>query len=95
MLFLRWVVPEIHVVGEEGEVQWVEAQVPDITEEKRKRFYELAGSAWWDAGQAMSDSDNENTVVINRILVEKPYITQLKQFSSGNILALLTGYQKV
>lgn len=53
MLFLRWVVPEIHVVGEEGEVQWVEAQVPDVTEEKRKRFYELAGSAWWDAGQAM------------------------------------------
>jgi hypothetical protein len=39
----RWILPEIHIIGEEGEVQWVEAQVPDVTEEKRKRFDELAG----------------------------------------------------
>jgi hypothetical protein len=80
--YARWILPDDHVVGKDGEVEWAEAQVPDVSEEESKRIDELAESAWWNAGERMSNSDDKNIVVIRRILAEKPYISELNMIQS-------------
>ncbi|KAH8694012.1 hypothetical protein BGW36DRAFT_361834 [Talaromyces proteolyticus] len=73
--YARWILPSGHVTTEEGGPEWVEAQVPDVSEEEKKHFEELAQSAWWNPGSDMGEIDEKNEEVMERILAEKPYIT--------------------
>jgi GNAT superfamily N-acetyltransferase len=53
---------------------WAEAQVPDVSEDERKHYEDLAASAWWNPKEGMDEIDAKNEVVMERILAERPYI---------------------
>jgi hypothetical protein len=80
--YARWILPSGFAVEKDGEggAGWTEAQVEDVSEEERKRFEELAKSAWWGGAAGMSGIDDKSYVVMNRILEEKPYISTSHQF---------------
>lgn len=92
--YARWILPDDHLVGKNGGIGWIEAQVPDVSDAERKRFDELAESAWWDAGGSMSGSDDLNTVVINRLLAESPKISKCNKLSPREAFEPLPGNQK-
>ncbi|KAL4768457.1 hypothetical protein BDW60DRAFT_211001 [Aspergillus nidulans var. acristatus] len=56
---------------------WAEAQVPDVSEDERKHYENLAASAWWNPKEGMDEIDAKNEVVMERILAERPYIRTL------------------
>ncbi|KAE8372210.1 acyl-CoA N-acyltransferase [Aspergillus bertholletiae] len=72
--YARWILPSGHFTAGDGSPAWVEAQVPDVSEDEKKRYQELAESAWWSPRQDMDSLDDKNHVVMDRILAEKPYI---------------------
>jgi hypothetical protein len=76
--YARWILPSGFAVGRDGEggAGWTETQVEHVSEDDSKRFEELAESGWWNGGTGMSGIDDKNYVVMNRILKEKPYISQ-------------------
>ncbi|KAE8315837.1 acyl-CoA N-acyltransferase [Aspergillus transmontanensis] len=72
--YARWILPPEHCTGENGSPAWAEAQVPDVSEDEKKRYQELAESAWWSPREDMNSLDDKNHVVMDRIRAEKPYI---------------------
>ncbi|KAE8369830.1 acyl-CoA N-acyltransferase [Aspergillus caelatus] len=68
------ILPPGHRTAENGSPAWAEAQVPDVSEDEKKRYQELAESAWWSPREDMDSLDDKNHVVMDRILAEKPYI---------------------
>ncbi|KAI1371575.1 acyl-CoA N-acyltransferase [Hypoxylon crocopeplum] len=72
--YARWILPTGHVNAGDGSPEWVEAQVADVSYDEKKRFEELAGSAWWDTKKGIGAIDDKNNTVMNRILAKKPYI---------------------
>lgn len=76
--YARWILPASHVTAKENDAgpEWVEAQVPAVSEEETARFGELADSAWWEMKSGMDHMDDKNRVVMDRILAERPYISK-------------------
>ncbi|KAE8142358.1 hypothetical protein BDV38DRAFT_278523 [Aspergillus pseudotamarii] len=72
--YARWILPSGHYTTEDGSPAWAEAQVPDVSEGEKKRYQELAESAWWNPREDMDSLDDKNHVVMDRILAEKPFI---------------------
>ncbi|KAI0393154.1 acyl-CoA N-acyltransferase [Xylariaceae sp. FL0594] len=54
--------------------RWAEGQVPGVSADDLQRFGELAASAEWNARTGVDTMDDKNTVVMERILTERPYI---------------------
>lgn len=52
--------------------------MPDVSDEEKKRFDELAESAWWEGRSDMSGIDDKNNAAMKPILAEKPYISKSK-----------------
>ncbi|KAI0112714.1 acyl-CoA N-acyltransferase [Hypoxylon sp. NC0597] len=72
--YVRWILPPGYSTTNDGNPVWPEAQVPDVNDDERKQFDELAQSAWWNGRKEMKNIDDKNDVVMDRILAEKPYI---------------------
>ncbi|KAI0469234.1 acyl-CoA N-acyltransferase [Xylaria cf. heliscus] len=72
--YARWILPPGHTVRGDGAPEWEEGQVPDVSDDEKRRFEELALSARWDARSGVSGMDDKNYAVMNPILAEKPYI---------------------
>ncbi|KAI2613451.1 acyl-CoA N-acyltransferase [Hypoxylon sp. NC1633] len=72
--YARWILPSTRTVSEQGEPEWIEGQVPDVSVEERTTFESLASTAWWEPRDDMGGLDAQNTVIRDRILAEKPYI---------------------
>ncbi|KAI1412367.1 acyl-CoA N-acyltransferase [Hypoxylon sp. FL1857] len=72
--YARWILPPSHSTTEDGNPEWPKAQVPDVSEDERKQFEELAQSAWWNGREEMRNIDDKNDVVMDRILAERLYI---------------------
>ncbi|KAB8268080.1 acyl-CoA N-acyltransferase [Aspergillus minisclerotigenes] len=72
--YARWILPDTHLVAEDGTPQWGEAQIPDVSEEEKIRFQALAESAWWGGRSDMDSIDDLNDEVMRRILVQRPYM---------------------
>ncbi|CRG89003.1 hypothetical protein PISL3812_06038 [Talaromyces islandicus] len=73
--YARWILPPSHVTAKDNlGPEWVEAQVPSVSEEQTAHFEELANSAWWNTKSGMDDMDDKNYVVMNRIMTQKPYM---------------------
>lgn len=74
--YARWVLPEGHQLDESGQPTWPEAQVPAVSVEEEEEFRKLAESAWWEGRSGMSGLDDKNEVVMDRIMAERPYISE-------------------
>lgn len=74
--YARWILPSSHSTAKDGGPEWEEAQVADVSDDERKRFEELAESAWWKGRNDMNGLDDKNYAVMNPILAEKPYISK-------------------
>jgi len=74
--YARWILPSCNFIAKDGGPEWAEAQVPDVSDDEKKHFKELAEGAWWNGRSDMSGLDNKNYVVMNRILAEKPYMSK-------------------
>ncbi|KAE8411997.1 hypothetical protein BDV36DRAFT_288268 [Aspergillus pseudocaelatus] len=72
--YARWLLPSTHVTTDDGRPQWIDAQVPDVTEFDKKRFQQIAESAWWNGRSDMRSIDDMNDAVMDRILEQMPYI---------------------
>ncbi|KAI0412000.1 acyl-CoA N-acyltransferase [Xylaria grammica] len=72
--YARWELPPGHTVAHDGEAQWDEARVPDVSDGEKRGFEELALSAQWNARSGVSGMDDKNYAVMNPILAEKRYI---------------------
>ncbi|KAI2464592.1 acyl-CoA N-acyltransferase [Annulohypoxylon bovei var. microspora] len=72
--YARWILPSGRSTAMDGSAEWAEAQVPDVGGDERRRFEELAESAWWNGRKEMKHIDDKNDVVMDRILSAKPYI---------------------
>ncbi|KAI1388509.1 acyl-CoA N-acyltransferase [Hypoxylon trugodes] len=72
--YARWILPPSHFNAKDGGPEWPEAQTPEVTDEEKRQFEELAKSAWWGGRRDMSGIDDKNDVVMDRILAERPYI---------------------
>ncbi|KJK68016.1 Acetyltransferase GNAT family protein [Aspergillus parasiticus SU-1] len=72
--YARWILPDTHLVAEDGTPQWGEAQIPDVSEEEKIRFQALEESAWWSGRSDMDSIDDLNDEVMHRILVQRPYM---------------------
>lgn len=82
--YARWILPPGHCIAEDGSPKWVEAQVPDVSEDEKKQYQELAESAWWSPREDMNSLDDKNHVVMDRIQAEKPYISKRASMTFGN-----------
>lgn len=76
--YARWILPPSYCTTEDGTAEWPNAQVPNVSDEEKKRFDELAESAWWEGRSDMSGIDDKNNAVMKPILAEKPYISKSK-----------------
>ena len=76
MGYARWEVPEAHELDESGQPAWVESQVPAVSVEEEEHFQKLAESAWWEIRSDMANMDDENVAIMNRIMAERPYISE-------------------
>lgn len=98
--YARWILPDGYFIAKDGDPEWAEAQVPDVSDQEKEQFNQLAESAWWNGTDLLNNIDDKNYVVMNRILRERPYISKLQYsvreccdyFSkkSGNEQSLLT-----
>ena len=77
--YARWILPRGHAIAADGKPVWTEAQVPEVSEEERKHYEDLAASAWWNPQEGMDEIDAKNEVVMERILSERPYISTYPQ----------------
>lgn len=76
--YARWVLPPSHFTAADGRPEWAEAQVPDVNEDEKKHFKDLAESALWSAiaRHDVDVMDDKNVAIMNAILAEKPYISK-------------------
>ncbi|KAI1210763.1 acyl-CoA N-acyltransferase [Annulohypoxylon truncatum] len=72
--YARWILPAGRSTAADGSPEWASAQAPDVGDDERRRFEELAESAWWNGRKEMRHIDDKNDVVMDRILSEKSYI---------------------
>ncbi|KAI2783954.1 acyl-CoA N-acyltransferase [Daldinia loculata] len=72
--YARWTLPSEHLTTKDGSPEWAEAQVPDVSDEERTRFEELAKSARWNARKEVDGMDDKNDEVMDRLLAEGTYI---------------------
>ncbi|KAI1454800.1 acyl-CoA N-acyltransferase [Annulohypoxylon moriforme] len=71
--YARWILPAGRSTGGGGP-EWASAQVPDVGDDEKIQYEELAESAWWNGRKEMRHIDDKNDVVMDRILSEKSYI---------------------
>ncbi|OTB04521.1 hypothetical protein M426DRAFT_11415 [Hypoxylon sp. CI-4A] len=72
--YARWILPANRLTAEDGGPEWPEAQIPDVGSEEKQHFEKLYKTAWWNARKELSSIDDKNSVVMDRILAERPYI---------------------
>ncbi|KAF3070629.1 hypothetical protein GL218_00218 [Daldinia childiae] len=72
--YARWILPSGHLATKDGSPEWAEAQVPDVSDEEKTRFEELAKSAWWKARKEVDGMDDKNDEAMDRLLAEGTYI---------------------
>ncbi|OTA90637.1 hypothetical protein M434DRAFT_397890 [Hypoxylon sp. CO27-5] len=72
--YIRWILPSGYSTARDGKPVWPEAQVPDVSDDEKKQFEELAQSARWKGREEMEHIDDKNDAVMDRILAERPYI---------------------
>jgi GNAT superfamily N-acetyltransferase len=72
--YARWILPSGHFDSNNGDTEWSEAQIPDVSDEEKKQFMDLAESAWWDARDDMNALEDRILVVMDRLLAENIYI---------------------
>lgn len=58
--YSRWRLPDNHVLTSSGEVEWKEAQIPDVSAETRKELEEAARGVWWDPRTDVDVLDEDN-----------------------------------
>ncbi len=77
--YARWKLPQDKrfVTNERGrqEAAWKEAQLDDPSPTERKQYQDMAAGAWWEPRTDM-DLDDANHAVEDRILAEKPYLSE-------------------
>ena len=74
--YARWELPSSHCITGEGTPVWAEFQMPDVSDEEKKRFDGLAESSWWKARSDMSGIDDKNMEAMKRILAKKLYMIE-------------------
>lgn len=64
--YARWILPPSHITAKDPNLgpEWVEAQVPAVSEEETAHFEELSNSAWWNMKSGMDHMDDKNHVDI-------------------------------
>ncbi|KAE8149872.1 acyl-CoA N-acyltransferase [Aspergillus avenaceus] len=72
--YARWILPSEHVTLDDGSPMWPEAQIPDVSDEERQRYSEMAESAWWKPREDLDALDEKTDIVKKRLLAERPYI---------------------
>ncbi|KAE8398253.1 hypothetical protein BDV37DRAFT_276256 [Aspergillus pseudonomiae] len=72
--YARWILPPTHLTTKDGSSQWVDAQVPDVSDDEKRKFQQLAELAWWNGRSDMRSIDDINDAVMDRILAQRPYI---------------------
>ncbi|KAI0851887.1 acyl-CoA N-acyltransferase [Daldinia vernicosa] len=72
--YARWVLPSEHLAAEDGSPEWAEAQVPDVSDEEKARFEELAKSARLATRKEADGMDDRNDEVLARLLAAGTYI---------------------
>jgi hypothetical protein len=77
--YARWILPSGHFDSNNGDTEWSEAQIPDVSDEEKKQFMDLAESAWWDARDDMNALEDRILVVMDRLLAENIYISESRR----------------
>ncbi|KAI1802304.1 acyl-CoA N-acyltransferase [Daldinia bambusicola] len=72
--YARWILPPSNFTAKDGEPEWPEAQIPDVSDEEKKRFEEQAQAAWWGARKEVGRIDDKNDEVMDRLLAQGTYI---------------------
>lgn len=67
--YSRWRFPE-------PTTEWLDAQVPDTDSRRKREILEAAESTWWEPRQDLEPLDSKNDRVAERILAEKPYLSE-------------------
>jgi hypothetical protein len=73
--YARWILPSGYYTTRYGTPEWPDAQVPEVSDEEKKRYDELAESAWWEGRSDMNRIDDKNNRVMDSILAGKPYLS--------------------
>jgi len=68
--YARWILPPSRA----GDEWWPEAQVPDVGDDEKAAFGELAGSAWWHFRGDDTPLDIAMGKIKDRMLAEREYM---------------------
>lgn len=86
--YARWRLPECRATTPSGEPEWVEAQMPDVSLEKRAALETAAAGAWWNPRTDVDALDDDNTAVGQRVTAGRPHLGESESLPSN--LFLLT-----
>ncbi len=80
--YARWELPQDRVATTGGEVEWAEAQVPEVSAEKRSMFERLAKTADWSPTGAASALDIPVIAKQHEIMAKKSYMCMFHVFDT-------------
>jgi len=72
--YARWRLPDSRATTESGEPEWLEAQMPDVSEERRREMEAVAAGAWWDPRTDVDVLNEGNTAVRERVTGGRPHL---------------------
>lgn len=73
--YARWRLPEERTTATGGELEWAEAQIPDVSAEKRKTLEDGEAGAWWDPRTDVDELDDDNAAAGERATGGRPHIS--------------------
>jgi hypothetical protein len=66
-----------------GEVEWKEAQIPDVTDEERRELEEVARDVWWDPRTDVDVLDEDNDRVKGEVEGGRQMLGELGREEGG------------
>ncbi len=93
--YARWLLPDGRTTTSASEPEWAEAQMPDVSADRRKALDAVAAGAWWGPRTDVDELDADNNTIRRRVASGRPYLGKFDITLSACRLKCIRSYRVI